>query len=339
MSVEEGKPMTAMPTSSGRAFQRSAARTIGASGAAIALGGSLMFSAPALASTSCPDGATLLSNGSCQVVFTEDATYTPVAGASNIEALLVGGGGASDGFYGGGGGDVRIVDLAATGEITVVVGAGGSYADGGSGDGGASSVEQGGTTESAEGGLAPRGWGGASGSGIAGAGYAGSGAGGGGNDGDGGAGIEVASLDSTHFTDSEDCYGGGGAGYTNFTDSAATCGGGYMVNIVLNQDDPDVLNQWLANTGSADLYAPVENSGGGGTRGFTFDTTAANSVAFGTDGAAGLVELRFDYTAPSTATPAALATTGSPALPLGTLALGLGLTGVSLALARRARRS
>lgn len=331
---------TAQSQPSGSSFTRSTARVLGASGAVLALGGSLAVAAPAFAYGTCPSDATTLSNGVCQIAFTENTTWTPPAGVTALEALLVGGGGAGDGYYGGGGGDVRIVTLDTSGDIDIVVGPNGVV--GSDADGGASTVTQGSTFEAANGGNAGVTYsgGGISGSGFSGF-YAGGGAGGAASGTTGGIGVVPADLDSTLFTDMDTCVGGGGAGFSESGVEPSTCGGGYLASMIANTVTDGDPNVWIADTGSAVSVDPIPNSGGGGHPYPLFDTTN-RYYTVGADGAAGVVIFRFtmagDASTPSTPS-AALATTGAQALPLGMFAAGLGLTGVSLALARRARRA
>lgn len=81
------------------------------------------FVGPALAEESCGAGVIVLSDARCEVVFTADGTFTPPAGITSLEALIVGAG--SSGLiagYGGGGGDVRIVSLSPSCDVTFEVG-------------------------------------------------------------------------------------------------------------------------------------------------------------------------------------------------------------------------
>ena len=80
-------------------------------------------------------GATTIAPGICQIVFTANGTFTPPAGVSALEALLVGGGtaGTADvtvlGYDGGLGAEVLYVDsVSIAAPVTVIVGAGGTTA-------------------------------------------------------------------------------------------------------------------------------------------------------------------------------------------------------------------
>ena len=152
------------------------------------------------------------------------------------------------------------------------------------------------------------------------------------NDLTGGPGIVVSDLTSTLFTDVEDCFGGGGAGILfNATTSLATCGGGYSTNVIGNTGSAPST----PNTGSADIFLAVANSGGGGGTVIDFDTTFPWETTANINGADGYVALRFSVT-DLASTGADASTVGiSAGVSAGLLAVGAG----ALALARRARRS
>lgn len=245
----------------------------------IAVGAALLVAglgSPAMASASCPSGSTLVAGNACEVVFTStpSGVWTPPVGVTRLDALLVGAGGLAHGtfWYGGGGGDVRIVELASSGDVTIVVGAEASSDYSTTND---TSVAQGTTTEVAEGGRSPVGdIGGYSGNGNApgpGA-NAGSGAGGVSVLNNGGPGVivgDITGAEQTLFAGVTDCYGGGGAA----RDGVATCGGGFA-----------------ASTSSTGATQPVANSGGGGAA--WYSTASSDYVA--QNGAAGKVVLRFE---------------------------------------------
>jgi LPXTG-motif cell wall-anchored protein len=264
---------------------------------------------PAFAASVCPVGSNPIAVGSaiCEVEFSGAGTWTPPAGVSTVEALLVGAGGASDGFYGGGGGDVRIVELGTSGEVTVVVGVGGIGQNGS-----ASSVAQGSLSQSALGGVFGDFFDGDSGNGEDG-GLSGGGAGGaasGGLDGEvGGIGLIVSELESTLFNNNEACLGGGGGGFFFTAESQATCGGGFFSDFVRNTGTSP---PWNANTGSVTQSLPVVGSGGGGGPLISFDSTASNSVFSPGAGANGQVVIRFALAAApvEAAAPRQLAATG-----------------------------
>jgi len=319
-------------------FHRLAPQLLASTGVAAMLGGALLLGAgpAALADGGCPTGSTLVSAGVCEATFTASGAFTPPASATKLEALLVGAGGGGNGGYGGGGGDVRIVDLSSSGEVTVTVGAGGTLGGGGTGIGGASSVAQGSTTESADGGTA--GENGSTGGGTSGNGNEGSfssGGGAGGNSADnvtGGPGIVVSDLASTLFLSVDDCFGGGGAGFDyGAATSVATCGGGYSTNVDSNTGS----GPYNPNTGSADIFLAVANSGGGAGTVIDFDNTAQWTGTPNVAGADGYVALRFSVT-DLASTGADASTAGiSAGISAGLLAVGAG----ALVFARRARRS
>jgi LPXTG-motif cell wall-anchored protein len=149
-------------------------------------------------------------------------------------------------------------------------------------------------------------------------------------------------LDSTLFLDVDDCFGGGGAGFSFWvTTTLATCGGGFSTNLVSNAGS----FPFTPNTGSADIYLPVANSGGGAGTLIDFDTVAAWDTTANVTGADGFVALRFSVTdvtasdVPASDLPATgeNSTTAviSAGVSAGLLAVGAG----ALAIARRARRS
>lgn len=292
------------------AFRRRPFRSLGAAVGTAVVSGVLLAPAlalPAFAAAVCPAGSTPISVGSaiCEVVFSADGSWTPPAGVTNVEALLVGAGGASDGQYGGGGGDVRIVELGTSGEVTVAVGVGGIGQNGS-----ASSVAQGSLSQSANGGVFGDFFDGVSGNGEEG-GLSGGGAGGAasGSDGEvGGIGLIVFELESTLFNNDEACLGGGGGGNFFTSGSQATCGGGFYSDLVLNTG----TGPWNANTGSVTQSLPVVGSGGGGGPLISFDTTASNSVFSPGAGANGQVVIRFTLAAApvEAAAPRQLAATG-----------------------------
>ncbi len=235
------------------------ANTFVRAGVVVLASGSLVgisFVGAAQADVACDAGATLLPNSRCEVVETASGTFTPPAGVTSLEALVVGAGGAGlTAGYGGGGGDVQIVALGPTGDVTYEVGVGTG------GDGGASTVTQGGVTTSANGGfISTRLFsGGDSGNGNSSMGGGGSGAGDSAMSSDGGPGIVVSTLSSTLFLDDDACYGGGGAEVlTTAPYPTATCGGAWEENYVQGTSG-------VAGDESADYHDVVPNSGGGAT--------------------------------------------------------------------------
>jgi LPXTG-motif cell wall-anchored protein len=291
------------------------------------------------ASYDCGSGATLVADGICEVTFTEDGTWTPPAGITKLQALIVGGGGhggpASGDAYAGGAGEVRLVELSTSGEVEISVGTGGTDITSSGGD---TSIAQGSTSEIADGGEvgAPGGSdiGGASGSGYVGDTYNYGGAGAGGNaDGNsGGVGVVINEIDPVVFTlfaNDDRCLGGGGAGtwggiYSGadvyLQSVSATCGGGYP-------EAPDsaalVTSQWVwtGSLSDATLIEPTPNSGGG-----------AGAMDIGTleytDGADGVVTFRYDVQ---------LAETGFDAT--GSIVAGAALVAGGAVVATRRRRN
>ena len=255
---------------------------------------------PALAATGCPSGATLVAGSICEVVFTStpSGVWTPPAGVTRVDALLVGAGGSGLYQYGGGGGDVQVVTLATSGDVNVTVGMGVSGNYDSVQD---SVVTQGSDTFVAHGGYAPPssnfpGFGGNSGNDNEANGHGGSGAGAASVDGNGGAGLVVSDIPEatgTLFEDEDSCFGGGGA----HGSSTASCGGGFTtdVNSIIGTD-------------------PVANSGGGG--GSWYYNGDINQ-----DGADGQVVIR--YPVPTLANTGAGDSTPSLIAGFGALLVGL----------------
>ena len=252
------------------------------SSAGLLLGAALLPAGTAFAAGECATGATLVADGICEVTFTEtpNSNWTPPAGITKLQALVVGAGGAAgqaDGdAYAGGGGDVQLVELSVTGAVEITVGVGGDTV---AGDGGDSEVVQGSIDVVAAGGQvgAPGGVpvGGASGSGYSGDTYnwAGAGAGGDANAETGGAGLVVNEIDPTTFTlfaNDDSCLGGGGAAtYASESapnayahDFAASCGGG-MPLLPADATWNTFQWTWIGAADDMELTAPVANSGGG----------------------------------------------------------------------------
>ena len=344
---------------------------VGTALAGVALA-SLAPATAASAADSCALGATLVSPGICEITFTSGThTFIPPAGITKLDALVVGagGGGWSAGYgiaYGGGGGEAKVVSLAETGDVSIVVGAG-AAADLNNGHHTStdSSVTQNSSTTTAQGGSGGDG----GNAGISGTGYTGrqwgtqyqaspggppifigggGGAGGATTESEGGPGVSVSSLtgaSSSLFAGVTTCYGGGGgaASYVRFVggsdnpemtyrSSSAVCdAGGITVDVNGSHD-------FSAFT----FAAPRLNSGGGGAAAARWEFD--NSVALYQDhssqaGADGVVILRFTPTI--AATPTVLANTGSPAGALRVTSLiGLGAfaVGACALIVTRSRR-
>lgn len=263
---------------------------------------------------SCPTGSTLVSAGVCEVVFTSTpvSNWTPPAGTTKLQALLVGGGGA--GGYsnadvvglGGGGGGVMLVDLASTGDVTVVVGAGRTAILSVTHT---SSVTQGGTTTTADAGTSGTGTTGGVSPSYRSTGYGGAGAGGTTSTNAGGVGLVVSALPgaaSSLFAGDTTCYGGGGAAQG----AIVSCGGGNVAEVAPQSDPAQSL--------------PRANSGGGG--GATYAPFGGGISVIAQDGADGIVVLRFSgATLPDTGTKdlSAMAWTAAGSLIVGAGALAL----------------
>ena len=254
----------------------------------------LIATAPASALPPCGFGGVSLGNGVCELTYPSgSATFTPVAGTTKLEALLVGGGESSSSGYGGGGGQVTLLNFTdTTTAVNVTVGAGGTASNLAGKD---SSATQGATTTTARGGYGSGG--GTSGNGNPGwaFNYATSnnyGASGGGagasptSSQDGGAGQLVASFapSGSLFASDTNCYGGGGAiEDSNRVDGAATCGAGYVHKVakVSNVVDP------VANSGGGAGSSWSGNgtiAGGSGVVIVRWATTPASTVSYDLNG-------------------------------------------------------
>jgi LPXTG-motif cell wall-anchored protein len=323
------------------------------------------FASSAVAASGCGAGATLVSPEICEITFTSGShTFTPPAGITKLDALVVGGG--SRGYsasassneyhsYGGNGGDVKVVSLSVTGDVNVVVGAGSTSTVAAS----ASSATQGSAVTTSNPGENAQRWNtGRSGAGTRnGNDYGGSGntgvilyfyvSGGSGasayaggpDNGNGGAGIVASSIATgTLFSSDTDCFGGGGGGSVWDLDwrpatiypALGQCGGG-SVTVTAAGSAPFNASQTLA--------APRANSGGGGAA-YWFapagTVSSPGTVQSGLqDGAAGVVILRFD----ATQTPVPLPDTGmnvGGTLGLGASALIAGAAALILGRRRKA---
>ncbi len=284
-----------------------------------------LAASPASATNACSAGATLVSDGICEVAFTSGShTFTPPAGITKLDALVVGAGGAGSAdntypdAYGGGGGDVKLVTLTASGDVTVSVGVAGVHGTATS-SANDSSVAQGGVTTTATAGTNAGNDGSAGHSGNNNDGNGGYCAstvclGGGGGAGArpewsvegsllGGAGVVVNTLSGAStglFATDTTCFGGGGSasgfrsqnsGATNgMRNGASVCGGGSGTFVAASVNGPYV---------SHSLTVPRANSGSGGT-GLVYknDDDQSVNVRVSQSGAAGYVALRFDATVP-----------------------------------------
>ena len=214
-------------------------------------------------SASNPDAITV-GNNVCEITFltTPSNDFVVPKGVSALQALLVGGGSGANVSYTGGGGEVKVVDLATTGNVKVTVATAADIAA----DGNLSKVTQNGTDSIAAGGVKHDDFGGAPGAGgpggvdrgINGLGDLGANSNNNAVE-NGGDGIVVKNIaGASLFSDDNDCFGGGGAHSDYSSDGSdiiwaqvgiAVCGGG--------STSVDV---------AADTYAavaPIANSGGG----------------------------------------------------------------------------
>ncbi len=309
----------------------------GVSTVGVLFGVALIPAGSAFAAGGCAAGATLVAPGICEITFAETpgSAWTPPAGITKLQALLVGGGGAVGAYneYGGGGGDVILVELNTNGSVAVEVGVGGLNAGNiASTD---SSVEQGAISQVAVGGENSHYVsGGASGNGFEGA-QDGSGAGAGGSAiGNGaGEGLIVNEIDSSFdlFADDDRCFGGGGVDVNSFRDGgnvvvemqSESCGGENGGGLSMPASVVDSGGWWSFVGADDDLVmtAIVPNTGNGGSslRGIHYIRQ---------NGSDGVVVLRYDAT---------LAATGFEST--GALALGFALFGIGVALATRRRRT
>jgi LPXTG-motif cell wall-anchored protein len=322
-------------------------RVAGVSTVGVLFGVALIPAGSAFAAGGCANGAELVAPGICEVTFTEtpNSEWTPPAGITKLQALLVGGGGAvgsNTNEYGGGGGGVVLVELAPTGAVDVTVGEGAYRTDGPDVPSTDSTVEQGAISDSAAGGEnsgADGDFGGDSGNGFEGDEY-GSGAGAGGNatDSAAGDGLIVNEIDADFdlFADDDRCFGGGGSdqyaypttvsgnpaigveiegvscsgdngGVLRYPASAVPDGNGYAIFVGTSSDL--TMTPTLPNTGNGGASAVGE----------------ANSLEDGSDG---VVILRYDT---------ALAATGFDTT--GSIAAGAALIAGGVALAVRRRRA
>jgi LPXTG-motif cell wall-anchored protein len=317
-------------------------RVAGVSTVGVLFGVALIPAGSAFAAGGCANGAELVAPGICEVTFTEtpNSEWTPPAGITKLQALLVGGGGAvgsNMNEYGGGGGDVVLVELAPTGAVDVTVGEGAYRTDGPDVPSTESTVDQGAVSDSAAGGenSGVDGMsGGDSGNGFEGDHYgAGGGAGGAATDNSAGEGLIVNEIDDDFdlFASDDRCFGGGGTDINSYVDGVVvrvqsvtpSCGGangGTFSAPVTGQLD----GGWLAFTASINDFSvvpTVANTGNGGA-------TIRGELSALEDGSDGVVILRYDT---------ALAATGFDAT--GSIAAGAALIAGGVALAVRRRRA
>jgi uncharacterized repeat protein (TIGR02543 family) len=246
-----------------------AARRTSAALVAVATAGvsTLLFgSVPANAAPNdaCGANGIVVAPGVCELVFTEDGTFTPTSQMGTFEVLLVGGGGfassapttqSEPGYAaGGGGGVVRIVDFESPAPVEIEVG----------GPASSTTADDGAVTETALGGssgsydsASDTAFGGSSGlrTGAARAavdGYAtagGAGVSASTTDANGGAGVVVDSIAGNgFFAGDERCFGGGGAAGAPNVQGFPGCGGGGPVD----------------STGGAVSDAALNSGGGAG---------------------------------------------------------------------------
>ncbi len=325
----------------------------------LVVGAALLPAGSAFAAASdCGSDGTLVADGICEVTFLEgtDVVWTPPAGITKLQALLVGAGGASGApngnwGYSGGGGEVTLVELANTGDVTLTVGLASAWnesvADGytfveqGSDSfqaapGLHSSVVNGNSTggESGNGNETPQGYGGGSGAGgIAGFDYW--------NAWSGGPGLVVNEIDPSTFdlfANDDECLGAGGSSIwiwiegsnLKISDRATDCNRNLLPEGIVGIQDPNNITYLLFENQVDNIldFDGGEPTPGSGTGGSSWANTAINNNAMAHQmGADGKVVLRYDV---------ALAETGFDAT--GAIAAGAALFAGGVALAARRRR-
>ena len=316
--------------------------TTALSAAGILLGAAVLPAGSAFAAAGCGDDATLVSEGICEVTFLEtpDAAWTPPAGITKLQALLVGAGGSGndDGSdpYGGGGGGVQLYELATTGDVTVHVGIAteGAYQvninD--------SKVIQGTNVLYADGGKAGQldrqYWGGTSGNGFSGYNHGGGAGAESTSDeeivGAGLVGDEIDRATVDLFADNDECLGGGGPSWkvsvgnphTQIQDVNVACGTASL-GIPELTNDYGFMVEFLGDMSNVYWIPAVPNSGAGGA-----SVEEAVEGIQNTLGEDGKVVLRYD---------AVLASTGFDTT--GVIVAGAALVAGGVVLAARRRRA
>ena len=312
------------------------------------------------AAAECGTDATLVADGICEVTFTEtpNSAWTPPAGITKLQALLVGAGGAAGGpanwnGYGGGSGDVQLVELATTGNVSVTVGAAQPYEQ----DSADSNtvVEQGSDTFTAEGGMSPYDvngipWGGTAGNGNLSAEWGQGGGGVGGsagfgayNSASGGPGFIVNEIDPATFdlfANDDECLGAGGSSIWYWTSGSDVFANNRAVDCNRNilpagkelVVDPNSSSRYVFANEAPNLTdfvggdEPIANTGTGGS---AWGRNDVNGGSFNYQlGADGKVVLRYDV---------ALAATGFDAT--GSLIAGAALVTAGAVVATRRRRA
>ncbi len=266
-----------------------------------------------------------MSDGICEVAFTSGShTFTPPAGITKLDALVVGAGGAGgptvgscSTAYGGGGGEVIVTTLSVSGTLTLKVGAPGDVNQPYSSSANDTSITQGALATTSHGGISagtdgcggPGGTSGNGNSGFLGWGhpyYTVSGGGGAGGpatrgdytSGNGGPGVVVNAIPNagaTLFRNDADCFGGGGGASglgttptseSNHRNGTATCGGGDYTFAGL---EDAAFTTYSQNT-------PRPHSGGGGGSYVKNDQSEISPapVSLAQQGGSGYIALRFD---------------------------------------------
>ncbi len=322
-------------------------RVAGVSTVGAMLGVALIPAGSAFATGGCAAGAELVAPGICEVTFTEtpNSAWTPPAGITKLQALLVGGGGAVGSNwneYGGGGGDVVLVELAPTGAVDITVGEGAYRTDGPDVPSTDSTLDQGAISEIASGGESSGVdgvSGGDSGNGFEGDSFgSGAGAAGAATNNIAGEGLFVNEIDVDFdlFSNDDRCFGGGGADIWTYPTSSGgdpeiaveyieiSCDGLNGGKVLYpSSAAPDGFGYMKFFGTSADLsIVPTEaNTGNGGA-------SIRGQIDAREDGSDGVVILRYDT---------ALAATGFDAA--GSIAAGAALVAGGVALAARRRRA
>ena len=336
-----------------------ALRVSALSASGILLGAAMLPAGSAFAAASdCGSDGTIVADGICEVTFLEgtDVVWTPPAGITKLQALLVGAGGAAgapggDNGYSGGGGEVTLVELADTGDVTLTVGVASEWGE--SVAGGYTTVDQGSDSFQAAPGLhaAESGFdaiGGESGNGNVSSGGSGGGAGAGGPAGfdywnawSGGPGLIVNEIDPATFdlfANDDECLGAGGSSIwiwadganLRLADRALDCNRNLLPAGIVAIQDPNDITYLIIENQAENIaeFVGGEPTPGSGTGGSSWTNNAVNNGQTAhQQGADGKVVLRFDV---------ALAETGFDAT--GAIAAGAALFAGGVALAARRRR-
>ena len=251
--------------------------------AGLLFGAAVIPAGSAFAAGECGTGATLVADGICEVTFLEtpDSAWTPPAGITKLQALLVGAGGSGnhDGSdpYGGGAGGVQLYELATTGAVTIRVG----YATAGAYNTTLNDTKiiQGTNVLYADGGRAGhldrQYWGGTSGNTFSGYNHGGgAGAESTSDEGIVGAGLIVNEIDPATFdlfANDDECLGGGGptwkvvstSPHTQIQHVEVACGTAAL-SIPELTNNYGFMDEFLGDISDVHWIPAVPNSGAGG---------------------------------------------------------------------------